>query len=125
MKFISFSLLKFSLLAVLLLPGCSASSVPSGATTLIEARRGFQTTLTPLKSSKEPVERAPEAVFRTIKYEAPVGSLAAYLSPDPGDGKKHPAIIWITGGDCNSIGDVWEKRGVQTIRLQQRIGKRV
>src|SRR2546430_17631493 len=33
--------------------------------------------------------------------------MAAYLSPDPRDGKKHPAIIWITGGDCNSIGDVW------------------
>ena len=33
--------------------------------------------------------------------------MAAYLSPDPGDSKKHPAIIWITGGDCNSIGDVW------------------
>ena len=35
------------------------------------------------------------------------GALKAYLTPDPGDGKKHPAIIWITGGDCNTIGDVW------------------
>ena len=31
------------------------------------------------------------------------GLLAAYLTPDPGDGRKHPAIIWITGGDCNTI----------------------
>ena len=39
----------------------------------------------------------------------PVGKLAAYLTPDPGDGKKHPAIVWITGGDCNSIGELWEE----------------
>ena len=36
-----------------------------------------------------------------------MGPLAAYLSLDPQDGSRHPAIIWITGGDCNSIGDVW------------------
>jgi dipeptidyl aminopeptidase/acylaminoacyl peptidase len=36
-----------------------------------------------------------------------VGDLAAYLSPEIPDGKRHPAIVWITGGDCNTIGDVW------------------
>ena len=46
-------------------------------------------------------------VFSTIKYPSPVGNLSAYVSPNPRDGKKHPAIVWITGGDCNSIGDVW------------------
>ncbi len=58
-------------------------------------------------AAREPFENAPPALFRTITYPAPPGNLAAYLSPDPGDGSKHPAIIWITGGDCNSIGDVW------------------
>ena len=29
--------------------------------------------------------------------------MTAYLSPNPKDGKKHPAIVWTTGGDCNSI----------------------
>ena len=33
--------------------------------------------------------------------------LAAYLTPDPADAARHPAIIWITGGDCNTIGNVW------------------
>jgi dipeptidyl aminopeptidase/acylaminoacyl peptidase len=33
--------------------------------------------------------------------------LAAYVTPDPRDGQRHPAIVWITGGDNNSIGDVW------------------
>jgi dipeptidyl aminopeptidase/acylaminoacyl peptidase len=47
-------------------------------------------------------------VFRLVKYSSPVGELSAYLTPDPGDGEKHPAIVWITGGDCNSIGELWE-----------------
>jgi alpha/beta superfamily hydrolase len=36
-------------------------------------------------------------------------ALAAYLSPDPKDGKKHPAIVWIAGGFSNSISSVaWD-----------------
>lgn len=45
--------------------------------------------------------------FDLIHYQSSVGPLAAYLTPDPGDGLKHPSVVWITGGDCNSIGDVW------------------
>jgi dipeptidyl aminopeptidase/acylaminoacyl peptidase len=48
-------------------------------------------------------------VFRTAWYDGPAGKHPAYLTPDPKDGKKHPAIIWITGGDRNSIGDVWSE----------------
>jgi len=48
-------------------------------------------------------------VLDLIHYRSPAGSLAAYLTPLPKDGKKHPAIIWITGGDSNSIGDVWHR----------------
>ncbi len=74
---------------------------------LTDARRGFKTTLVPSRDTKEAVEQAPASVFRTLKYPASSGELAAYLTPDPGDGRRHPAILWITGGDCNSIGDVW------------------
>src|SRR5579871_6590666 len=81
---------------------------PAGeAGTLGEARKGFQTKLLRRESAKEPVPPPPPKVFRMVRYDAPAGQLAAYLSPDPKDGKKHPAIIWITGGDCNTIGDVW------------------
>jgi dipeptidyl aminopeptidase/acylaminoacyl peptidase len=45
--------------------------------------------------------------YELITYKSAVGDLAAYVTRDPGDGQKHAAIIWITGGDCNSIGDVW------------------
>jgi dipeptidyl aminopeptidase/acylaminoacyl peptidase len=107
----------------LLLAGCGGQPThpqrdgsPTGAggqtdqnISLTEARRGFKTKLVPQETAKEPVPQPPPRVFRTVRYDSPAGKLAAYLSPDPRDGKKHPAIIWITGGDCNTIGDVWTK----------------
>ncbi len=106
----------FTLLALVVLAGCvrPGGSPPAGgggsadkAVSLVEARQGFQTKLARKESAKEPVPQPPARLFRTVRYDAPVGKLAAYLTPDPRDGKKHPAIVWITGGDCNSIGDVW------------------
>lgn len=76
--------------------------------TLSEARKGFVTKLRSRTTSGDPVEPPPADVFRLVKYESPAGSMSAYLTPDPRDGRKHPAIIWITGGDCNSIGEVWD-----------------
>lgn len=91
--------------------GPAGSESGSGETgSLQEARKGFQTKLVRQAPPKEPVDEPPPKVFRKVTYEAPAGKLAAYLTPDPGDKKKHPAIIWITGGDCNSIGDVWAAR---------------
>jgi dipeptidyl aminopeptidase/acylaminoacyl peptidase len=50
----------------------------------------------------------PPQLFRKVYYDSPVGKLAAYLSQVPEGTEKRPAIIWITGGDCNSIDDgVW------------------
>jgi dipeptidyl aminopeptidase/acylaminoacyl peptidase len=46
-------------------------------------------------------------VFSLVRYVSAAGPLKAYVTPDPGDGAKHPAIVWITGGDCNSIGEIW------------------
>lgn len=49
----------------------------------------------------EPVPSRPgeaKPPFDLITYKSPAGDLAAYLTPDPKDGKKHPAIIVCTGG---------------------------
>jgi len=54
------------------------------------------------------VPAPPDKLFRLVHYDAPSGKLAAYLTPSPGDGKRHPAIIWIHGGDSNSIGEMWQ-----------------
>lgn len=77
---------------------------------LPEAKKGFKTKIVRREPAVEPVEEPPAKVFQVVKYKSAVGELPAYLTPDPKDGKKHPAIIWITGGDCNSIGDVWSEK---------------
>ncbi len=72
------------------------------------AREGFKSRFLQSNEESEPVDVPPnDKTFLLVQYESQVGKLAAYVTPDPKDGKKHPAIIWITGGDCNSIGDVW------------------
>ena len=101
------------LYALFWLPTVALGADPTAApdapavSALAAARHDFHSVLQPQSSNKEPVEPAPPKLFLTTKYPAPAGKLAAYLTPDPKDGKKHPAIVWITGGDCNSIGDVW------------------
>ncbi|HEV3261266.1 MAG TPA: prolyl oligopeptidase family serine peptidase [Gemmataceae bacterium] len=107
----------FTLLAVFVLAGCGrderqpAGKSPAGpvvgqpdqAASLTEARRVFKTVPIRRESGKEPVPEPPPQLFRTVQYDAAAGKLAAYVTPDPKDDKKHPAIIWIAGGDCNSI----------------------
>jgi acetyl esterase/lipase len=105
----------FGLLALVALCGCnrqgqksSGSPTPgrqSDGGSLVDARKGFKTKVTRVDKGHGPAPAPPPNLFQLIRFDAPVGKLAAYLSPDPGDGKKHPAIIWITGGDCNSIDD--------------------
>lgn len=93
---------------LLLLAGCTSQNRHAlEAQTLSQARSGFKSTLLTQTSDKKPADQPPHQLFLTVQYPASSGDLIAYLSPSPGDGRKHPAIIWITGGDCNSIGDVW------------------
>jgi hypothetical protein len=109
-----------TVLSLILLAGCGRQDnqpklgptpgirQPNQDISLTEARRGFQTKLIRRESASEPVPEPPPRLFRTVRYDSSVGKLAAYLSPAPQDGKKHAAIIWITGGDCNSIDNVWQ-----------------
>ena len=78
--------------------------------TLVEARKGFVTKIVHAGEPPAKPDVPDGKVFELISYKSPVGPLAAYVTPNPGDGKKHPAIIWITGGDNNSIGDVWSRQ---------------
>lgn len=40
----------------------------------------------------------PKEVLSLVYYPTPIGKMAAYLTPDPKDGKRHPAVIWVHGG---------------------------
>jgi Fe-S cluster assembly iron-binding protein IscA/alpha/beta superfamily hydrolase len=77
--------------------------------TLAEARRGFQTKLTRRRAQESPVPQPPADTFRLVHFDAEPGNLAAFLSPDPDDGQRHPAIIWITGGGSSSLGEFWQE----------------
>lgn len=70
-----------------------------------EAHDAFQTTLVEKNSDNDPIPDPPEGFFDLVQYPSKVGDLAAYVSSDPGDGKKHPLIIWVVGGWGNGIDD--------------------
>lgn len=58
-------------------------------------------------------------VFELIRYHSEGRDLAAYLTPDPKDGKKHPAIVWAHGGFGGIGRYFWEpvsKRNDQSAR---------
>ena len=96
-----------ALVLLLTLPACQArKSLNARSESLTDARKGFKIQPTGARSG-DPVEGPPSNTVRVVSYRSAVGELAAYLSPEPSDGRRHPAIVWITGGDCNSIGDVW------------------
>jgi predicted Zn finger-like uncharacterized protein len=86
--------------------GTADDVIPEGQR-LTEAKAAYQTRIISSGDSFGPPDVPAGAEFELVQYQAPIGGLAAYVTPDPGDGQKHPAIVWITGGDCNSIGDVW------------------
>lgn len=76
---------------------------------LAEFKKEHQTKLLRKEKIGAPVAEPPAGVFEQVSYEAPLGKMAAYISPDPKDGKKHPIIIWRVGGFANSISDsMWE-----------------
>lgn len=70
-----------------------------------EAHDAFQTTLAKEDHDDYEIPDPPEGVFDLVHYPSKVGDLAAYVSSDPGDGEKHPMIIWVVGGWGNGIDD--------------------
>lgn len=77
----------------------------NAAQSFAEAHDAFQTTLAKEESDDDEIPAPPEGSFDLIKYPSKVGDLAAYVSSDPGDGQKHPLIIWVVGGWGNGIDD--------------------
>lgn len=89
------------------LAGCGASEPDHSGSRLLAARQAFTTKITRTEPASGRPDDPSGSDFDLIRFDAPVGKLAAYLTKDPGDGKRHPAIVWITGGETQSIGDVW------------------
>lgn len=73
--------------------------------TLADARRGFETHVRDTPRPAGPAPTPPASVFSRVHYPSPAGSLAAYVTPRPVDGSRHPAIVWVIGGFDASIDD--------------------
>jgi len=72
----------------------------------LDARHGFKTRLRRQERIGEAPEQPPTGALDLVRYPAPLGKNSAYVSSDPKDGKKHPAIIWLVGGFSNSISSI-------------------
>tara|TARA_R110002072_G_scaffold273253_2_gene434018 strand:- start:10719 stop:11993 length:1275 start_codon:yes stop_codon:yes gene_type:complete len=76
---------------------------------LPSARRGFTTRLVVERRVEEQPATPPPERFKLVRYAAPQGANAAYLSCfEPGDVTR-PAIVWLTGGFPAARGgaDIW------------------
>jgi dienelactone hydrolase len=74
--------------------------------TLAQARAAHHEVLPRQVSSDDPVPTPPPGMLDIIHFPTPLGAMVGYLTPPPTDGGKHPAIIWISGGNL-AIGDFW------------------
>lgn len=81
------------------------SGVDPESQSFAEAHDAFRTTLAREDSDDYEIPAPPEGIFDLVYYTSKVGDLAAYVSSDPGDGQKHPMIIWVVGGWGNGIDD--------------------
>ena len=104
------------ILILLLFSGCNIRKGSSQKehssvkiTSLIQARRGFVTTLTKKNRIGVAAVKPPdESGLTLVTYPTALGPMAAYVSKPPSKGR-HPAIIWVFGTFYNSITSVaWE-----------------
>jgi len=65
---------------------------------LLEARRGFRTSLAAPVNDKEFLEIPNEQLFDITACESSVGPLEAYISLPLDEDKLYPAMVWVTGG---------------------------
>ncbi len=89
-------------------PGATtaAQTTPSAApalTPLAKARATHKVNLTRTRRTGAPAPTPPEGTFNLTRFDSPLGPMSAYVGVDPGDGKRHPAIVWLVGGFSNSI----------------------
>jgi pimeloyl-ACP methyl ester carboxylesterase len=94
------------LVVAALLVSVSTHAESARPETPLAARHGYATRLLRHENGGERPDFPPSGELELVLYPAPLGKNAAYVSADPKDGKKHPAIIWLVGGFSNSISDI-------------------
>jgi len=75
------------------------TSVSLSPVDLMTARKGFITRHMDNSYKPDgPAPAPPKNIFESTLYTSPAGKLIAYITPDPRDGKRHPAVLWAHGG---------------------------
>lgn len=89
-------------------PGTSTADIaPPEGLTLAAARQNFRTAISAAATGSPPLPHPPANLFERVDYRSGDLMLPAFITPNPRDYNRHPAIIWITGGDSNSLDDFW------------------
>jgi dienelactone hydrolase len=85
------------------------TSAPAPGPTLTERRKGFVTRLTPRPLQRDPIPpEAPAHSYERVQFTSPIGKLRAYVTPDPGDGRRHAAVLDCHGGFGGVGAWLWE-----------------
>lgn len=102
----------FTIIATLL-SGAMMNTCIAGNPKLASLHNHYQTTVKvePMMQMALPVP--PPRLFKSVRYNSDKLRLAAFVTPDPADEKKHPAIVWLTGGESNTLADFWRKGSKQ------------
>ncbi|UZW59863.1 alpha/beta hydrolase family protein [Lysobacter enzymogenes] len=99
-----------SLLLFAALAACSRPPLADAGDDLAAARAAHPTQLRERVRDGSPALAPPPQVLQLVQYRAEGGQLSAYQTPRPDAAGKRPAIVWITGGDSNTLGDVWTEQ---------------
>ena len=96
----------------------SGASATTAQPNLAQARAGrvtrVQEALAPAaRTAVTPLPQPPAALFIPMSYQSQGMTLAAFASPDPGDGQRHPVMVWLTGGDSNTLDNFWHEGSAQ------------
>ncbi len=95
------------LASTFLIAGAAACSEP--ATDLTSARAGHKPIVAAEVRQSDPPPKPPAKLMSVVHYPSAVGAISGYLTPIPEDGQRHPAIVWVSGGDL-AIGDFWSPK---------------
>jgi pimeloyl-ACP methyl ester carboxylesterase len=97
-------------LLIVSLAGCGIEFVDNTPKNFLAEREDFTTQILPNNFKPAGIaDWPPESDFEPVFYDADDGKLLAYLSPDPGDGEKHPAVLWAKGGFGGIGSFLWEE----------------
>lgn len=102
----------FTIIATLL-SGAMMSACIAGNPTLASLRSNHQTIVKAESMMQVALPVPPPRLFEAVRYNSNGMSLAAFVTPDPTDQQKHPAIVWLTGGESNTLAEFWRKGSKQ------------